>query len=282
MSASPLSFPSASIANRQALVFDSGVGGLSVAHEIRALLPDLPLLYVADSAFFPYGDKSDQALINRLPSLLRDLTAKARADVVVIACNTASTIALEEIRAALCVPVIGTVPAIKPAAAQSRARVIGLLATPGTIARPYTDRLIETHAKDCRVLRHGSQDLVRLAEHFMAGEAVSDAALSAAIAPLRSQPDSAAMDVIVLACTHFPLLRSRLAELVGPDITFVDSGAAIARRTREILTALPALDAQARKAPRLNASWFTGDGPSPTLAYYLDSIGLPARPIDTQ
>lgn len=264
------------------LFFDSGLGGLTVLGPTRALLPTAPIVYAADYAGLPYGKKSDAELAARVPALLGRLVERYHPRLAVIACNTASTIALEEIRAALSVPVIGTVPAIKPAAAQSRARVIGLLATPGTIARPYTDRLIETHAKDCRVLRHGSQDLVRLAEHFMAGEAVSDAALSAAIAPLRSQPDSAAMDVIVLACTHFPLLRSRLADLVGPDIAFVDSGAAIARRTREILTALPALDAQARKAPRLNASWFTGDGPSPALAHYLDSIGLPARPIDTQ
>ncbi|MCL4159991.1 UNVERIFIED_CONTAM: hypothetical protein GTU68_057824, partial [Idotea baltica] len=156
-------------ARGRVLVFDSGVGGLTVADEIRALGPSLGVHYAADSAFFPYGDKSDAALRARLPVVAKALCDVVKPDVFVIACNTASTLGLPEVRAVLDIPVVGTVPAIKPAVAHSRTHTIGLLATPGTLNRAYTAALIEEFASQTRVIQHGSIELVRLAEAHARG-----------------------------------------------------------------------------------------------------------------
>lgn len=219
------------------LVFDSGIGGLTVAREIEALLPGAVVDYAADTGFFPYGDKSDDALRTRLPLVASVLTEAARPDVFVIACNTASTLALSEVRAALSIPVVGTVPAIKPAAQASASGVIGLLATPGTIRRAYTDQLIADFASDVEVIKHGSIELVRLAERFASGEAVPDEEVRAAQAPLFEGEAGARMDTVVLACTHFPLLRDQLIATAPRPVAYIDSGEAIARQTARILKA---------------------------------------------
>lgn len=217
------------------LVFDSGMGGLTVAREIMALAPGLAVDYAADSGFFPYGDKTDEALIARVPKVAKALYDAVRPDVFVIACNTASTLALEGVRAALDIPVVGTVPAIKPGVAQSSSGVIGLLATPGTVRRHYTANLIEEFASKARVLMHGSVELVHLAERQASGEAVPLDAFRQAQAPLFEQPGAEAIDTIVLACTHFPLIRGELAATVPHPVTFIDSGEAIARQTLRVL-----------------------------------------------
>ena len=221
----------------RALIFDSGLGGLSVFREIAAHLPGLACVYAADTAFFPYGTKSADSLVRRLPRLLAALAARYRPDITVIACNTASTIALPPIRMALSMPVVGTVPAIKPAALQSRSRIIGLLGTPGTVNRAYTDRLIDQFAADCRVLRHGSAELVDLAERKLRRGSVDLAAVRAAVTPLCAAPEAKDMDVLVLACTHFPLLKAELRAIFPPDVALIDSGAAIARRVRDLVAA---------------------------------------------
>lgn len=217
------------------LVFDSGMGGLTVAREIEALAPDVIVDYAADSGFFPYGDKSDGALRARLPMVAKALVEAARPDVFVIACNTASTLALEAVRDVLSIPVVGTVPAVKPAAAQSQTGIIGLLATPGTIKRAYTAKLIEDFASTAQVILHGSIDLVHLAEKQAAGGAVSLDAFRRALAPLFEAPGGDRIDTIVLACTHFPLIRGELAAVVPHPVTFIDSGEAIARQTLRVL-----------------------------------------------
>ncbi|MGC6499107.1 MAG: glutamate racemase [Henriciella sp.] len=213
------------------LVFDSGMGGLTVAREISGLAPDVAVDYAADNGFFPYGDKSDAALQARLPGLAAKLVHASGPDVFVIACNTASTLALEAVRARLDIPVVGTVPAIKPAAAQSQSRRIGLLATPGTIRRAYTAELVREFASDVDVFMHGSIDLVHLAERQAAGEAVPLQAFRQALEPLFNQPGAGAIDTLVLACTHFPLIRGELAAAVPHPVSFIDSGEAIARQT---------------------------------------------------
>lgn len=218
------------------LVFDSGMGGLTVAREIQALAPNLAVDYAADSGFFPYGDKSDNALRNRLPAVANALCQVARPDVFVIACNTASTLALSEVRAALDIPVVGTVPAIKPAAALTRTGTIGLLATPGTVKRAYTAQLIEDFADDTRVILHGSVALVRMAEQIASGGAVPLEAFRTAQAPLFEADGGTDIDTVVLACTHFPLIRGELAATVPHPVNFVDSGEAIARQTLRVLT----------------------------------------------
>ncbi|NYD88864.1 glutamate racemase [Sphingomonas melonis] len=211
------------------LFFDSGVGGLSVVAPTRALLPRAPIVYTADSAGFPYGIKSEAEIAARVPALLGRLVERYRPRLVVIACNTASTIALPVVRAALDVPVVGTVPAIKPAAALSRSRVIGVLGTDATVRQAYVDDLAARFAGDCVVLRHGSAELVRLAEAKLAGEATDPARYRAVLAGLFDQPEGAGIDVIVNACTHFPLVQAELAA-AAPGVRFVDGGPGIARR----------------------------------------------------
>ena len=222
-------------ARGRVLVFESGVGGLTVAGEIRALGPRLSVHYAADTGFFPYGDKSDEALRARLPAVAKALVEAARPDVFVIACNTASTLALDEVRAALGIPVVGTVPAIKPAARLTETGTIGLLATPGTIRRAYTARLIEEFAAGKRVILHGSLELVKLAEAHARGEDVPPEAFAAAQAPLFEAEGGEEIDTVVLACTHFPLVRGQLIATAPRPVSYVDSGAAIARQTIRVL-----------------------------------------------
>ncbi len=211
------------------LFFDSGVGGLSVLGPARALLPHAPIVYVADSAAFPYGTRSEAEIAARVPALLGRLVERFRPRLAVIACNTASTIALDAVRAALDIPVVGTVPAIKPAAELSKSRVIGVLGTPATVRQPYVDDLAARFAADCRVIRHGSAELVELAEAKLAGELVSIESVRSAVRPLVEADGADGMDVIVLACTHFPLLSEELAAAFH-GIAQVDGGAGIARR----------------------------------------------------
>ncbi|MEM1037234.1 MAG: glutamate racemase [Pseudomonadota bacterium] len=226
------------------LVFDSGMGGLTIAREIMALAPDLVVNYAADSGFFPYGDKSDEALRKRLPAVAMALVENVQPDVFVIACNTASTLALDAVRKVLDIPVVGTVPAIKPAAAMSQTKTIGLLATPGTVRRAYTAQLIDEFASDVRVIMHGSVELVRLAEEQASGGAVSLEAFREAQRPLFEAAGGDEIDTVVLACTHFPLIRGELAASVPQAVTFVDSGEAIARQTLRVLSDQPQGSAQ--------------------------------------
>ena len=249
------------------LFFDSGVGGLSVLGPTRALLPNAPILYVADSAAFPYGTRSEAEIAARVPALLGRLVERFRPRLAVIACNTASTIALDHVRAALDLPVVGTVPAIKPAAALSKSRVIGVLGTAATVRQPYVDDLAARFAADCTVLRHGSAELVALAEAKLAGERVSLEAVRAAVQPLLDQPGGERMDVMVLACTHFPLLAEELAANF-PNIAQVDGGAGIARR----ISALTNGQSWPAETPA-NLAIFTAK-PAPGLASALASFGF--------
>lgn len=226
-------FMSASLLPRNpVLFFDSGVGGLSVLAATRSLLPQMPVIYCADNGGFPYGTKSDAELNARVPVLLGRLVERYRPSVVVIACNTASTIALGSVRTTLSLPVVGTVPAIKPAAAVSTSRVIGVLGTRATVRQTYVDRLVSEFASDCRVLRHGSAELVELAEAKLRGAAAPPAAYRAVLAGLFDQPGGDALDTIVLACTHFPLVKDELAAAAPRAVSWVDSGEGIARRVQ--------------------------------------------------
>jgi glutamate racemase len=215
--------------NSPFLFFDSGVGGLSVLGPTLELLPNAPIVYAADSAGFPYGKKSEAELATRVPALLGRLVERFHPRLAVIACNTASTIALHHARAALDLPVVGTVPAIKPAAEVSKTRVIGVLGTEATVRQPYVDDLAAKFATDCTLIRHGSPDLVELAEAKLAGEPVDIEAVRAAAQPMFDAPGGDRIDTVVLACTHFPLLADELHQSF-PAITYVDGGQGIARR----------------------------------------------------
>lgn len=209
------------------LFLDSGIGGLSILGPTLKALPTAPIVYCADNAAFPYGTRSEAEIAARVPALLGRLVERFHPRLAVIACNTASTIALDHVRAALDVPVVGTVPAIKPAGERSKSRVIGVLGTAATVRQPYVDRLASEFASDCTVVRHGSAELVELAERRLSGEAVDKAAVIAAAQPLFDKAES--IDTVVLSCTHFPLLADWLEE-AHPGVAFIDGGEGIARR----------------------------------------------------
>lgn len=211
------------------LFFDSGVGGLSVLGPALKLLPTAPIVYAADSAGFPYGKRSEAEIASRVPALLGRLVERFRPRLAVIACNTASTIALEHVRSALDVLVVGTVPAIKPAAGMSKSRVIGVLGTEATVRQRYVDDLARRFAGDCIIIRHGSPELVELAEAKLAGEAIDVDAVRAAALPMFKARDGEKIDTVVLACTHFPLLENELFSAF-PNIAMVHGGDGIARR----------------------------------------------------
>ncbi len=265
-------------APKRVLVFDSGVGGLSVLDAIAASGRALSLDYVADNAWLPYGLKSDADLRARVPRLLARMAEEWAPDAVVVACNTASTIVLPDVRAALSIPVVGVVPPIKPAAALTKTGVIGLLATPATVQRPYTDDLIAQFAADKRVVRFGSADLVEAAERKLRGEPIAAGAIAGAVNALFAE--DAEIDVVALACTHFPLLLQELAAAAPRPCTWLDSGEAIARRVTNVTSAAPGQarahragftdpDAAAALFPDFAARGFAdfaGIGPSPDYA----------------
>lgn len=212
------------------LLFDSGVGGLSVLAQVRALLPHAPVIYAADNAGLPYGSKTEAQIAARVSGLLGRMTERFRPRLVCIACNTASTIALASVREVLEVPIVGTVPAIKPAAAMTQTGVIGLLGTQATIRQAYVDRLEQEFAQGKRLLRYGAPDLVAAAEAKLRGQAVDPAVYARAADGLRCQPGGEAIDTVVLACTHFPLVEQELAAAFGPGVRFIHGAQGIARR----------------------------------------------------
>lgn len=212
------------------LLFDSGVGGLTVLEEVRKLQPQMPVIYAADTAGLPYGTKTEAQVAARVAGLLGRMTERFRPRLVCIACNTASTIALGMVREVLEVPIVGTVPAIKPAAAMTRTGVIGLLGTEATIRQAYVDRLEHEFAADKVLLRHAAPGLVEAAEAKLRGERVDPAVIEQAAQALRSRPYGDRIDTVVLACTHFPLLEAELGEAFGPGVQFVHGAAGIARQ----------------------------------------------------
>lgn len=220
------------------LFFDTGVGGLSVLRETIKLLPHAPIVYAADYAGLPYGMKSEAELAARVPALLGRLVERYKPILATIACNTASTIALDHVRSALNIPVVGTVPAIKPASMLTKTGVIGLLGTRATIRQPYVDKLAADFASDKILLRHAAPDLVYAAEAKLRGEKPDPRVIREAMEGLMDQPEGGQIDTVILACTHFPLLRDELTEAAQRPIQFIDGAAGIARRiaylTKEI------------------------------------------------
>ena len=195
------------------IVFDSGLGGLTVLRALREAVPEARVTYIADDAYFPYNALADDVLIARVEAVIGGAVAELAPDAVVIACNTASTIALPHLRAAHTLPFIGTVPAIKPAAMLSRSGLICVLGTPATVARDYTRALIAEHGEGCDYTLVGASGLAALAEAVMRGDAAPDEAIAAEIAPCFVEQDGRRTDVIVLGCTHYPLLIGRLEKL---------------------------------------------------------------------
>ena len=251
------------------LVFDSGLGGLTVLSEVRRVRPDADIVYAADDAAFPYGAWSEAALVERVCDVMDTLLALHAPDLVVIACNTASTLVLPALRTRFAVPFVGTVPAVKPAVAASRTGRVSVLATPGTVARDYTRGLVAAYAGGCRVDLVGSVRLAGFAEAEMSGRPVPDAAIRTEIEPCFVDRDGARTDVVALACTHYPLLLDRFRELAPWPVVWIDPAPAIARRVVQIA------GESAMGGEPSSLAVFTGtDGPTPALMRALTERGL--------
>lgn len=258
-----------------ALVFDSGLGGLTVLREIRRQRPDLHLVYAADDAAFPYGRLDDRTLADRVVTVIGALIEKVKPDLAVIACNTASTLALPPLRARFSIPFVGTVPAIKPACEQSKTKRVSVLATSGTVKRDYTQALIREFGAGCKVTLVGSEQLAGLAEAVLRGEQVSPGDLAAEILPCFVD-DGTRTDTIVLACTHYPLVLERFIELAPWPVSWIDPAEAIARRASSLLG-----KAEMSAEQQIEAYFTSGKEPSFELIHSLAKFGVkPAKSTD--
>ena len=256
------------------MVLDSGLGGLTVLAEIRRLRPDAEYLYAADDAAFPYGNWAEEPLTRRVADVVATLVAAHEPDLVVVACNTISTLVLPVLRKRFDLPFVGTVPAIKPAAAQSRTGRIAVLATPGTVRRDYTHGLVAAYAAECRVDLVGSTRLAALAEAELSGDPAADAAILDEIAPCFVDRDGRRTDTVVLACTHYPLLLDRMRALAPWPVDWIDPAPAVARRVDQILGA-PRAGTGRSLLPPCELAIFTGDhAVTPPLARALARYGL--------
>jgi glutamate racemase len=252
------------------LIFDSGVGGLTVFREIAKALPGAAYVYVADDAGFPYGNMPEDALITRIIHVIGKAIADHTPDLVVVACNTASTLALADLRAKFSVPFVGTVPAIKPACAQSKSKRIAVLGTQSTVSREYTRALIREFAAGCDVVLVGSSQLAAYAEAELAGTPAVDAAIRAEIADCFVETDRRRTDTVVLACTHYPLLTDRFKAVAPWPVDWLDPAPAIARRVADLIGPRPQSAAPA--PPRIEFT--SGRKPMRALAAALAKYGF--------
>lgn len=264
------------------LVFDSGIGGLTVLRELRVLLPGKRLVYVADDAAFPYGAWEEDALRTRMVALFEKLIAAHRPSIAVIACNTASTLALGDLRAAYPeLAFVGTVPAIKPAAERTRSGLVSVLATPGTVKRQYTRDLISDWATKCHVRLVGSTELAGLAETYMREGFVDEDAVRAEIAPCFVERDGNRTDIVVLACTHYPFLVNRMRKTAPWPVDWLDPSEAIARRAVSVLNGdgagadrARAFEAESRVEMSPDMALFTSGKPDPAIRRLMHGFGL--------
>jgi glutamate racemase len=252
------------------LLFDSGLGGLTVYRAVREARPDAQFVYVADDAFFPYGSHTEEALVARVGSLMGDLIEAYRPDLAVIACNTASTLVLPHLRARFPVPFVGTVPAIKPACAASVSKRVSVLGTEATVSREYTRSLIRDFANGAEVTLVGSARLAGFPEDELKGTPAEDGAIAAEIGPCFLDGGGRRTDTVVLACTHYPLLRERFTRLAPWPVTFLDPAPAIARRVVDLIGAQTAGGASSPA----RIVFTSGQPPSPALATALARFGL--------
>jgi len=251
------------------LIFDSGLGGLTVFREVIKARPDANYIYLADDERFPYGDIREADLVERVLTVIGDAIARYKPDLIVVACNTASTLTLKELRNTFAVPFVGTVPAIKPACARSNSRRVSVLGTKATVSREYTHALIREFAQGCEVTLVGSARFASFAEAELNGAPASDAEIAAEIAPCFVDSGGARTDTITLACTHYPLLLDRLRALAPWPVDWIDPAPAIARRVVELLGAGASASAA---APQF--VYTSGRAPSPTLSRALGRHGF--------
>jgi glutamate racemase len=261
-------------AHYSVLVIDSGIGGMSIVKAIRELDRDISVTYISDDDFFPYGGMSEHKLINRLHSLVDQALQNFTPDAVIIACNTASTIALTHLRKSFSIPFVGVVPPIKTASEVSQSRVIGLLATEGTVRRNYIDNLINDFAPDCRVIRVGSRHLAAEAENKVRGRGVDRNNIRAALEPFATQ-DCSKLDVIVLGCTHYPHLHDELKEEFTSDVLWLDPALPVAQQLLHVLDTKTDRAANTSTQPKANIVYFTKKQPrQEDISPFLNDLGF--------
>ncbi|MEQ8400042.1 MAG: glutamate racemase [Roseitalea porphyridii] len=260
------------------LFFDSGIGGLSVVKEARIILPGLRYVFVADDAAFPYGAWQEPALLDRLVDLFDRLIETFRPGMIVIACNTASTLAIDRLRVVFPNQVfVGTVPAIKPAAERTRSGLVSVLATPGTVRRQYTRDLISQFAARCHVRLVGSENLAELAETYMQIGFVDEEAVRREIAPCFVDEGGRRTDIVVLACTHYPFLANRMRKTAPWPVDWIDTSEAIARRA---LALAEGMEFARRDDWRPDIAVFTSGDPRSELVRLVAGFGLAAHRLD--
>jgi len=258
------------------LIFDSGIGGLTVLREARVVMPARRFIYVADDAGFPYGDWEEEVLRKHLVAVFGKLLEVHRPQIAVIACNTASTLAIDALRKAF--PgqkFVGTVPAIKPAAERTRSGLVSVLATPGTVKRQYTRDLIQQYGSKCHVRLVGSSRLAQLAETYMREGHVDEAEVRAEIEPCFIEKKGRRTDIVVLACTHYPFLVNRMRKMAPWPVDWIDTSEAIARRALSLVVNRPGL-----RSPEAgdDVAIFTSDEPDPALLRLVRGFGLKTAP----
>ncbi|MBU0739923.1 MAG: glutamate racemase [Alphaproteobacteria bacterium] len=260
------------------LVFDSGIGGLTVLREARLLMPERGFIYVADDAGFPYGGWEEEPLKARIALLFEELFDRYDPDAVIVACNTAFTLAGADLRHRFPdMRFIGTVPAIKPAAERTRSGLVSVLATPGTVKRAYTRDLIQSFASQCHVRLVGSENLARMAEAYIRGETLDDAAVLAEIAPCFIDKDGLRTDIVVLACTHYPFLANVFRRLAPWPVDWLDPAEAIARQARRLV---PLVDG-AEHPNNFDFAVFTSGSQDFATRRLMQGMGLAVKPLDT-
>lgn len=261
------------MSERPILVFDSGIGGLTVLREVRVLMPERRFVYVADDAGFPYGGWGEDALTRRIVDAFGHLIEAYEPELCIIACNTASTLVLEALRVAFPgTPFVGTVPAIKPAAERTRSGLVSVLATPGTVRRAYTRELIQSFAAQCHVRLVGSEYLAQLAERYIRGGPISQAEILDEIGPCFVEQDGAKTDIVVLACTHYPFLANQFRKHAPWPVDWLDPAEAIARRAHSLVQP----DPDSALAP--DVAVFTSDAPDFSVKRLMSGFGLTIEP----
>lgn len=258
------------------LIFDSGIGGLTVLREARALMPDRHFIYVADDAAFPYGNWKEAQLLERMIGLFGRIIERFSPQMIVIACNTATTLAIDKLRQTYPDQVfVGTVPAIKPAAERTRSGLVSVLSTYGTAKRQYTQDLIDQWAGKCEVNLVGSRGLAGLAEKYMRGQMVDEAEVEAEIGPCFVQKDERKTDIVVLACTHFPFLVNRMRKMAPWPVDWIDTGEAIARRAQSLVGTEGFVEAEGGE----DIACFTAGVPDVATARLVSGFGLKATEL---
>lgn len=264
------------------LIFDSGIGGLTILREVRVALPGRRIVYVGDDAGFPYGEWDEEALIPRIVDLFERCVDAFTPELAIVACNTASTLIMPALRSRFDIPIVGTVPPIKPAAQHTASGLVSVLATPGTVKRPMVQRLVDEHAEQADVTLVGSTGLARLAEEHMQGMSIDKTRLQEEIAPCFLERDGARTDIVVLGCTHYPFLVHEMRQLAPWPVDWIEPAEAIARRVLALIGPTPPVDPRESMS---DIALMTAGSPPPSLARLLGGFGLlpadrPFRPMD--